>query len=322
MKRLLNIDFMGCTHTWLHAKKPDIRAPFLSTIREIIRKTKPDKVFILQEGGSKYREGIYPDYKKQRKLRRESQTVAEKKDYEKFKNQADQLADILELLGCTKVQMFGAEADDLAGYLCSTLPSEEYQVLNLTEDSDWLQMLARLNTVQASYKACLANIDELHPTLWLNYGRYTEKHGITPDQLFEKKMLTGDTADSIPGIAGLGDKGAENLLLKYENIAGILANVDNLDIPRLTSKAKENLKYSERVLDQAFKLMNLRWSPEQWEDILKLNEKGRKEYLQSKIESINAPPVIDSHKFNELCYENGWIDFTDSQWQETFYLLK
>lgn len=318
MKRVLLIDYFGTAYTWFHAKKPDIAFPYLSTIREIIRKTKPDRVFILQEGGSKYRENIYPDYKKQRKLRRESATAEEKRAYEKFKERANQLIDILSLLGCVPVQLFGAEADDLAGYFAAVLPSEEYQILLLTEDSDWIQMLSRLNTVQASYRSCLQQIEQLPSSLWYNYGSYTKEKGITPTQLFEKKMLTGDTSDSIPGISGLGDKGAEALLKKYENIAGIMTNIDTLDIPRLSSKAKDGLRYSKYVLEQGYRLMNLNWTPEQWYVILELYRDGRSEYLQEKIQQINLPSPVDERQFNEICFENGWIDFTDSQWISAF----
>jgi 5'-3' exonuclease len=211
--------------------------------------------------------------------------------------------------------LFGAEADDLAGYFCTVLPSEEYQILLLSEDSDWSQLLSRPNTAQGSYfKMCKA-MPDLGKEHWLNYARFSEVNGLTPDQWFEKKMLTGDTADDVPGIAGLGDTGATRLMEKYGSLTNILDNKGSLDIPRLKKQAKDSLQDCDEVLKLGFKLMNLRWTKKQWIDILK--QQGTYTLVNAQLE-IDHKEEVNVEAFTELCYENGWIDFLDPQWIQPF----
>ena len=236
--RVLVIDFMGSVYTPFHAKETNLPLSFTLNLREIVRTYKIDKTVLLLEGGSGFRQELLPTYKQARKERRAKYTEAEQNEYAKFLREVDELTVTLQLLGCTPLRFGGAEADDLAGYLCAILPPEQYQLLLLSEDSDWSQLLVRPNTVQGSYKAMTKSMPELPNDLWLSYARFTETKGLTPEQWFEKKMLTGDTSDSIPGIAGLGDTGATRLLEKYDSLSGIIANNNNLDIPRLKQQAK------------------------------------------------------------------------------------
>ncbi len=319
MKRVILVDFMGSAYYHHHAKDGNLVYNFTKNIREIANTFSVDKIVLLQEGGSEYRKNLLPTYKAARRERREKQTEAEKNDYLKFIESTNTLIDTLKLLGIHTLQVFGAEADDLAGYLCAVLPYPEYQLLLLSEDSDWSQLLSRPNTVQGSYKTMakkIAATGYVTPDDWLSWKRFCSTKGLTPDQWFEKKMLTGDTSDSIPGIDGLGDTGATRLIEKYGSIKEILINKENLDIPRLTAKAKANIIDSDEVLKLGYSLMNLRWTPEQWEVIVKLDTSKIAELINNGLQAEN---VVQEAAFTELCYVNGWIDFIDNpRWFDAF----
>ena len=310
MTRLLLVDLLGCAFTNFHAKDNHLVSSFIKNIRDITAKFKFDAILLLKEGGSPYRSGLLPSYKAKRKERREKYTEAEKADYQKLLKQVTEISDTLELLGVKSLRHIGAEADDLAGYLCAALPPEEYQICLLSEDSDWTSLLVRKNTVQGSYKAMSKAIDSLDSGFWLSYNSYTKVKGMTPIQAYEAKLLCGDTSDSIPGIDGLGATGAENLIKHYGSLQEVLNNRHNIVVKRITAKAKEGLLNAEPILDMGHKLMNLRWTVEEWKEILGDVEQSVCDLAGTAPQNIEA--------FKELCYERGWLAFVDEDFLEPF----
>jgi len=309
-RRLLLIDGLGCLFTHFHAKESCVEQSFIRNLGKILQRYPAGSVIFLQEGGSEYRKNILPSYKAARKERRESGTAADKAAFEKFMASANNVATILPLLGVKVLQKFGAEADDLAGFMCAISPSDHNQIMLLSEDSDWSQLLERPNTVQGSYRAMCKSIDNIDPRLWVSAGAFERTNGYTVQQAFEAKMLCGDTADSIPGIEGLGATGALNLIKRYGCIKELLRNREQIDVPRITTKAKEGLLACEPILDRNLKLMNLRWDSTEWREILKLDLEYIHEWL--------AYPTPDYKAFEEICYENGWLYFTEELFLATY----
>lgn len=312
MKRLLLIDALSTAFTHWHAKDSTPEASFIRNLREILKTYKVDQAILLREGGSKYRNELLPTYKSGRKERREKQSEAEKKDYQRFLKASGALFDLMGKLGVSSLQHQGAEADDIAGFLCATLPSDEYQILLLSEDSDWTALLQRPNTVQGSYRKMAKNVSSLDSSYWLSAKAYEREKGITVQQAFEVKLLCGDKSDSIPGIEGLGDTGALNLIKRYGSLEEVLRNRRNIDVPRITAKAKESLA-DPRVADVfalGFKLMNLRWSPEEW--ISKIG------FDQNFMYSCTKEGEFDEAGFAELCYENGWLDLVEDNFLDPY----
>ncbi|BCS54090.1 5'-3' exonuclease H3TH domain-containing protein [Geobacter sp. SVR] len=317
MKRVLLIDFMGSAFYHHHAQDGNLVMNFIRNLQLILQAYKVDKTVILLEGGSAYRKNLLPDYKLARRQRREKQSDADRAAFQKFLDATETLAICLEVLGVHKLQVFGAEADDLAGYLCAILPTQEYQILLMSEDSDWSQLLSRKNTVQGSYKTMAKTIPLLTKSQWSTYNSFYVAKGLTPDQWFEKKMLTGDASDNIPGIDGLGETGATRLLGKYGSLREILDTRESLDVPRLSAKAKAGLADSEAVLKLGYQLMNLRWTPEQWKQVVGLNTVPVDVLADG---GLMAPNAVRTTAFTELCYDNGWIDFVDNpEWLLAFY---
>lgn len=315
MKRLLLIDALSTAFTHWHAKDNTPEASFIRNLREIIKTYKVDQAILLREGGSKYRKDLLPTYKGARKERREKQSEAEKKEYQRFLKASGDLFDLMGKLGVGSLQHTGAEADDISGFLCATLPSDEYQILLLSEDTDWLQLLQRPNTVQGFYRKMSKDICNLDSSYWLSAKAYEREKGITVQQAFEVKMLCGDKSDSIPGIEGLGDTGALNLIKRYGSQEEVLKNRLNIDVPRITAKAKESLAdpKADEVLDLGFKLMNLRWTPEEW--VVKIG------FDMNFLHNCTKEAEFDEKGFTELCYENGWLGLAEEYFLEPYKKL-
>lgn len=313
MKRILLVDLLGTCFVRYHRKDTAFVKNVMLDLQRIKDTYAIDKIILLREGGSKYRNTLHPGYKAARKERRAKATPAEKKEYQQLLTGVDRLVGIVKLLGIESLHLVGAEADDLAGYLCATLDPEQYQVMLLSEDSDWSQLLCRKNTVQGSYKALL-NAEKWDGSLWYSCNRYTKEKGITPEQAFQIKQLTGDKADSIPGVDGVGDVGAAKLIEKYGSLQGVLENRRQLDIPRLTAKAKEAFLTCDEALTLGFELMNLRWDYEQWIDILNPSDEWLAE-LEEKLTSVLKPRI---DLFTELCYENGWLELLENGFLTSF----
>lgn len=305
MKRLLLIDALSAAYTHWHAKDSTPEASFIKNLREIIKAYNVDQAILLREGGSKYRKELLPTYKGARKDRREKQTEAEKQEYQRFLKASGALFDLMGSLGVGSLHHLGAEADDISGFLCATLPSDEYQILLLSEDTDWLPLLQRPNTVQGSYRKMTKNITNLDGSFWLSAKAYEREKGITVQQAFEAKLLCGDTADSIPGLEGLGATGAVNLIKRYGSLEEVLKNRHNIDVPRITAKAKESLASStaDEILALGFKLMNLRWSADEWVEKLGFG--------QNFMASCSNLAEFDEAGFAEICYENGWLSLVE-----------
>lgn len=123
----------------------------------------------------------------------------------------------------------GFEADDVIGTISKEACELGHKVLILTGDQDAFQLVDNKGCV----KVILPSKGEL---LEYNWDKIYEKLGVYPDQVIDYKALRGDTSDCIPGIKGIGEKTAQKLLGKYNNLENILNSCE--DIPEKAVKDK------------------------------------------------------------------------------------
>ncbi|MDF2815843.1 MAG: ypcP [Paenibacillus sp.] len=131
--------------------------------------------------------------------------------------QFDLVKEVVASFGIPNVGIPGFEADDCIGTL-STAFSSEIDVMILTGDHDMLQLVSERTQVIIMKKG---------PGNYMVYNLQTlrDEKQLTPAQIIDMKGLTGDTSDNYPGVKGIGEKTALKLLLEYESIDGILANL-------------------------------------------------------------------------------------------------
>lgn len=188
---------------------------FLTMLDKIKEVSNPDAVAIAFDlKAPTFRHKAYDGYKANRKGMPEE-----------LAQQMPVLKDLLKTLGYTLVECEGFEADDILGTLATECDKTGNKCVIATGDRDSLQLVSENVTVRLAAtkmgkaEAALYDVDKIK-----------EEYGVTPSQMIEIKALQGDTSDNIPGVAGIGKKGAGDLIQKYGTINYIYDNIDTLDI--------------------------------------------------------------------------------------------
>ena len=144
---------------------------------------------------------------------------------EELRQQLQPLKDILTAMGLTLVELDGYEADDLLGTLSLAASEAGDLCFIATGDRDSLQLVGERVSV------LLATTKMGHPeTVVMDVDAIQEKYGLTPAQLIDLKALQGDTSDNIPGVPGVGEKTALDLMQRFSSLDYIYENLDTLEI--------------------------------------------------------------------------------------------
>jgi DNA polymerase I len=184
---------------------------FATMALEIIRKLNPDYVCVAWDKPKtniRKRLEIYPKYK-----------AGRKPPPPDFYPQIPLLHELLDAFGWPLYELDDYEADDIMGALAVQGREQNIETILVTSDLDMLQLVNGHVKVYALKKG-LSNIEEFH------VESFIEKYEITPDQFIDLKALKGDSSDNIPGVPGIGEKGAIALLKEHKNLDGIYENIE------------------------------------------------------------------------------------------------
>ncbi|MBQ8794707.1 MAG: DNA polymerase I, partial [Clostridia bacterium] len=135
------------------------------------------------------------------------------------------LKEWLTLAGYSYIECEGFEADDILGTLAHNANISGNSCVIATGDRDSLQLVSDTTRV-------LLTVTKMgHPEI-TDYtpDKLLEDYGLTPSEMIELKSLMGDSSDNIPGVAGIGQKTATDLITKYHSIDYIYENLDTLDV--------------------------------------------------------------------------------------------
>lgn len=129
----------------------------------------------------------------------------------------------------------GFEADDLIGTLAKQAPLKQayppIETIIVSGDMDTLQLVDGNTKVYASRKG-------LQDTVLYDQAQVEKRYGIKPSRLPDYKGLRGDASDNIPGVKGIGEKTASQLLSQYGSLEGVYDNLSKLN-PKLATKLSE-----------------------------------------------------------------------------------
>ena len=152
---------------------------------------------------------------------------------------------IVEVFRVPIFELDGYEADDLLGTLSAQSVEQGYRALVVTGDTDTLQLVDQHVNVLLQYSIQKRTVyDDLE--VRKKYG------GLGPRQLIALKALRGDPSDNIPGVPGVGEKTAVKLLLDYETVEGIYANLD-----KLTPKQRELFEQHREQVARGIRLVTI-----------------------------------------------------------------
>ncbi len=207
---------------------------FATMALEVIRRLKPDYVCVAWDKPKtniRKRLAIYPEYK-----------AGRKPPPPDFYEQIPILHDLLDAFGWPLYELDDFEADDIMGTLAIQATAKDIETMLITSDLDMLQMVDWHVSVYALKKG-LSNIELYHPE------SFEAKYGINASQFLDLKALKGDSSDNIPGVPGIGEKGAIELLKAHGTLDGVY---DNLVLVKETTRKKlesgKDLAYMSKKL--------------------------------------------------------------------------
>lgn len=204
---------------------------FLTMFRRIYDDTLPDAVAVAFDmRAPTFRHKQYAGYKSNRKGMPPE-----------LAQQLPVLQQLLRDLGYRVVTCEGWEADDILGTLSAACENGGHTCVIATGDRDSLQLVSEGTTV----RLMSTKFGQPQVTIY-DETKIMEEYGVTPRQMIDLKAIQGDSSDCIPGVAGIGPKGAGELVQKY----GSLENIYNsLDDPEMKPAARKKLEQSR---DNAF----------------------------------------------------------------------
>ena len=187
----------------------------MTMLQKLKNETEPDAVAIAFDmRAPTFRHKEYAGYKAQRKGMPEE-----------LAQQLPNLKELLCLLGYRLVECEGFEADDILGTLAAKCTETGDSCVIATGDRDSLQLV----NGQVTVRLAATKMGQPQVTLY-DEAKIMEDYGVTPPQLIDIKAIQGDSSDNIPGVAGIGPKGAGELIQKYHDLDQIYANIDTLEI--------------------------------------------------------------------------------------------
>lgn len=155
------------------------------------------------------------------------------------------LKELLGYLGYRIVTCEGYEADDILGTLSKAAADNGDECVIATGDRDSLQLV----NDKVSVRLC----KNLNGTMMYTPDTVEAEYGVSPKKLIEIKAIQGDSSDNIPGVAGIGPKGATELIQKYGDIDYIYEHLDELDIKagmRAKLEASKDNAFLSRMLGE------------------------------------------------------------------------
>lgn len=210
---ILNRAYFGIRNLSNHEGTPTNAVyGFLSTLFKQQDEEQPDRIVVCFDVKEKtFRHKKFDFYKATRKPMEENLAV-----------QLPIIKEVLDALGIVRCEMAGYEADDLLGTISRRANEHGDECVVLTGDRDSLQLVGG-GTVVRLVKSALGK------TTYTSYTteKFREEYGFDPIRLIDLKSLMGDSSDNIPGVKGVGEKSAMQLLHDFGTLDGIYEHIDD-----------------------------------------------------------------------------------------------
>ena len=152
---------------------------------------------------------------------------------EEMAEQMPYLKKLISALGYEILEMEGFEADDIIGTLSLDGEKKGIETLVITGDKDALQLISENVNILITKKG-ISEVDRF------DTERLKEVYGLRPDQIVDLKGLMGDSSDNIPGVPGVGEKTALELLKTYDSVDNLYEHLDEIKKPKLKEKLENN----------------------------------------------------------------------------------
>ena len=206
---------------------------YMNMLIKLKNEYKPDYIIAtFDRHAPTFRKQMYEGYKAQRKGMPDE-----------LRQQIEPMKQVLRAMGIPILEMDGYEADDIIGTIAKTYNTPTYIV---TGDRDSLQLVDDTTTVLLTRKG-VSEVEAFTPQY------LKETWDLTPSQIIDLKSLMGDASDNIPGVQGIGEKTAKDLLAKYTSLDGVYANIDEIK-----GKLREKLEEGKDMAYLSYKLATIK----------------------------------------------------------------
>ena len=225
------------------------------------------------------------------------------------------IKDVLRAMNITIIEKEGYEADDVLGTLAKAGEADGVNVTILSGDRDTFQLATDMVTIRIPRtKAGKTEEDDF------DRSKVIETYGVEPKQLIEVKGLMGDTSDNIPGVPGVGEKTALNLIKEYKTIDNLYKSLDEGTATSVKGKMKEKITENKELaeLSRFLGTINVEVPIDETIEDLKIKDWNNEEVL-SIFKELNFNRFIDrfnlsgfqEKKENENLFELKEIDVND-----------
>ena len=234
---------------------------FFNTLISLVRQYKPDYLAVaLDSKGKTFRHDMFPEYKANRD-----------KTPQDLHDQIPVIKEILEEAGIKSFAIVGMEADDIIATLAANFSDKDVHTVMVTGDKDLLQLV---NSGTSALRPPRKGEHE--------WGYCTEEgvknlFGVEPEQIVDYLTILGDSSDNVPGIPGIGEKGAVNLLTEWGSLDNAYANLESIkgSLKTKLENGKDGVELSRTLI----KLKN---------DLFTVTPEEMNDYLVSSINWENA----------------------------------
>lgn len=221
LKKLIIIDGNALVHRAFHALPPTLTKKdgtltnaaygFTLVLLNVIETFKPDYVVSAFDRKEKtFRHRAYREYKATRV-----------KAPDELYMQIPLVQEVLRSFGIPVISVKGIEADDVIGIIANKVKTRGVESIIVTGDLDTLQLVDETTKVFTLRKGTKDTVIYDEAEVW-------KKYGLVPGQMVDYKALRGDPSDNIPGVSGVGEKTAVELLKKYKTLDGVYENLGEI----------------------------------------------------------------------------------------------
>ena len=196
---------------------------FITQLLKVIEEQKPDYIAVAFDSKEKtFRHDIYKDYKASREKMPDDMIP-----------QIGRIKDIIEALNIPLYILPKYEADDIIGTAVKLAEKKGLKSYVITPDKDYNQMITANTFIVRSNKSSndITIYDE---------NKMLEDFGFSPKQMIDYLALVGDSSDDIPGVAGIGPKGATELIKKFGTVENIYENINEIEKAGIKNKLEAN----------------------------------------------------------------------------------
>ena len=256
---------------------------FINMMNKIIEEEKPSYIMVAFDKGKTFRHDKYDSYKAGRKEMPDD-----------LRSQFPKAKEVLDALGIKHFEIDNYEADDIIGTLAKRVDEEdEFIATIISSDKDLLQLISDEVDVK---------LLKTKGSIRFNREVFKEFYKVEPINMIDLKALMGDMSDHIPGVRGIGEKTAINLLEKYKTLDNLYNHLDELT-PKTREKLendKENAYMSYdlaticRNVDIPFSLEDCKYMGFNRKEYIELLEELEFKSLLKKVNSIDSNTLDDN----------------------------